>query len=200
MQQVREEARIQWDSIKGILEDRLNNSLSVAEGASGLEAASCNCAFRIEEINIETLDTNPNFGIAFISSAPCPYSCIYYTVEYFSSENLCGDNPCGDNWIPFPPDGLRNFNCPVPAYSFFPVYASFLTEDPICNANDNLPDWSITFRVYCQDSEPLYSCGLGGGYGYVSDPITFSAATSSNENGYSQFATFKLSDWAASRL
>ena len=182
MQKAREDVQAQWDAFKANLERKLANSAATQDRDGGKETAPCNCAYRIDDVQIQTPPEHPDFGIEFFSSVECvpgnPW-CYYYSSFYFSGP-ICGtiNNPnCFDDWTggALPPPGDRPFNCQVPAYSAFPVYAGSLWFEEGCNFGDGVT-WSITFRVVCQESEPNPNCGLGGGYGFVSDPITLSGS------------------------
>lgn len=142
------------------------------------EAAPCNCSYRIESIEVPDILPLPYINAELWSTVYCdpenPFSCNYFSGLYFSGDvcGVCNFNPnCCDFWTELEPEGYFPFNCQVPAFSTFPVsfgIASYLS----CSVFDDIGDWSVTFRIICQESEPNTSCGLGGGYGFVSEPIT----------------------------
>ncbi|TAK40256.1 MAG: hypothetical protein EPO28_10410 [Saprospiraceae bacterium] len=184
MQKAREDAQAQWDAFKANLERKLANSSAIQDRSDGREIAPCNCSFRFEDVQIQTPPEHSDFEIDFLSTAECvpndPW-CYYYSSFYFSGP-YCGtiNNPnCFDDWTggSLPPSGYRPFNCQVPAYSTFPVFAGSIWVDEGCGGGDGVT-WSITFRVVCQETEANLICGPGGGYGFVSDPITLSGSGS----------------------
>jgi hypothetical protein len=193
-EKIKREAMAHWNAYQ---QQHSNNHGTLTENPT--TTAPCRCSFLIEDIQVTTPAEHPEFGISFLSSAECDPldpDCLYYSGEYYSSGEFCGiiNNPaCFDNWTgqPLPPSGLRDFHCEVPAYSAFPVYSSFIWIDEGCLDAGNLLDWSITFKVICQESEPNPTCGSGLGYGFVSDPITFSFP-GTNNSGYYQNGTIRL--------
>jgi hypothetical protein len=185
MENARQAAKSQWDVFKKELEKKLNSTLSPQEIVTRSEMAPCNCSYLIEDVQVQTPPGHPDFELDFfqvpsvnlatLSDAHILQRCIF---QVLCAEVLTTPN-CGDWWAELPPKVIFDFNCQVPACSAFPVTFGGIWVNEICNGGD-LDFWSITFRIICQETEPNLSCGLGGGYGFISEPITLSKSGSQN--------------------
>lgn len=174
MQQIRLEAFKNWEDSQEKLLHKSQNDTDRGPG----ETAPCNCSYRITHISYSLPAELPEVDAELASSVSCdeenPFSCGYFTGAYFSGD-ICGvcnfDPNCCDWWEEVPHQTYFPFNCQVPAYSTFPVFFGIAAYET-CTSFGDVEEWSVTYRIVCQESEPNTSCGPGGGYGFMSDPIT----------------------------
>jgi hypothetical protein len=153
----------------------------------------CNCFYEVLDAKFINPPGYPKLDIAFHTPAnDCnpnnPWDCTYFSGIYNDFYPDCVTIPfpeCVDVWSSIPPSPsptLFPFNCSVDRFSAFVVsFDGIALDDTNCVLFNYLKLASITFKIYCVESEP--ECG---GYGYVSDPITISFSNSGGSTNYFQ--------------
>jgi hypothetical protein len=198
-EQARQEAMAAWEKFKveNNLEYRDGDSLA-GRSTSSRDTIPCECTYVIEEVTYQLPDGPTEIGIEFytpglLCDPSNALSCSWFSSLYYS-DAICGvfNNPnCEDYWDDLPPVGHNPFNCLIPAGSTFNATIASYWYDPVSCFGGELVNWTIKFKIYCQQTEQDPNCLYGQGYGFVSDLITLS---STNSNGTYDGVIIQLQD------
>ena len=146
---------------------------ATADERDGGQHGQCNCEYQIIDIQVATDPLHPNYTTEVCSPTACSSGggCNLFFSDYYSNP-ICTPLPslCA-NFIPGVglPTPFYPFNCGVTKFGSFFVNSIGQKQDNMCGAT--AANWTITYQIRCQDSDPSPDCPQGG-YGYYSGPIT----------------------------